>query len=68
MNDGIWHVVSGVWPWRTCASFSMILFCFVSQSNDAGVLVGETGQPAPANQTSTFGSSSGWAWPRDQDH
>lgn len=48
--------------------FPVILFSFVSQSNDAGVLVGETGQPAPENQTSTFGSSHGWAWPRDQDH
>lgn len=48
--------------------FPAILLCFVSQTNDAGVLVGETGQSAPANQTSTFGSRHGWAQPRDQDH
>lgn len=41
--------------------FPAILFCFVSQSNDAGVLVGETGPPARADQTSTFGSSHHWA-------
>lgn len=40
--------------------------CF--QSDDAGVLVGETGQRAPANQTSPFGSSCDWSKPRDQDH
>lgn len=38
---------AGVWLWRTCANFSsdsLVCVCFFSsQSNDAGVLVGETG-------------------------
>lgn len=61
-------VVLGCGPGGPVLVFPAILLCFVSQTNDAGVLVGETGQSAPANQTSTFGSRHGWAQPRDQDH
>lgn len=60
--------VSGCGPGGLVLMFPAILLCFVSQNNDAGMLVGETGQPAPAYQASTFGSSHCWARPRDQDH
>lgn len=60
-------MVLGCGPGGHVLVFPVLLSCFVTQSNDAGVLVGETGQPAPANQTSTFGNSHGWAQPRDQD-
>lgn len=58
-------VVLGCGPGVSGLVFSAVLFCYVSYSNDAGVLVGEAGQLAPANQTSTFGNSRGWAWPGD---
>lgn len=38
--------VLGCGPGGHVPGFSGLLLCFVTQNNDAGVLVGETGQPS----------------------